>query len=82
MSIPSSRLATSITLATWVDSMPAGSTQGLVLASDDIDRDHAELTARGVAFETGVRQQPWGRAATFGDPDGNRITLLAPSLAD
>jgi catechol 2,3-dioxygenase-like lactoylglutathione lyase family enzyme len=74
--------ATAITFATWFDSMPAGSTQGLVLATDDVDRDVAELTSRGVAFETEVRQQPWGRAATFPDPDGNRITLLAPALAD
>ena len=34
---------TSITLVTWFDTMPAGSLQGLVLHTDDIDAQVAEL---------------------------------------
>src|SRR4029077_18067499 len=32
-----------ITLVTWLEGMPAGSVQGLVLAVDDIDATYAEL---------------------------------------
>ncbi len=34
-----------------------------------------ELTARGVKFDNGVLEQPWGYIAPFQDPDGNRLQL-------
>ena len=33
------------------------------------------LKARGVKFETGVLEYPWGYIAVFVDPDGNRLQL-------
>ena len=33
------------------------------------------LKARGVTFETGVLEYPWGYIAVFVDPDGNRLQL-------
>jgi predicted enzyme related to lactoylglutathione lyase len=33
------------------------------------------LTARGVKFDTGVLEYPWGYIAVFQDPDGNRLQL-------
>jgi predicted enzyme related to lactoylglutathione lyase len=34
-----------------------------------------ELKLRGVKFETGVLEYPWGYIAVFVDPDGNRLQL-------
>lgn len=65
---------TSIVLVTWFDQMPPGSVQGLVLDTDDVDEAQAELTARGVAISD-VEDAPWGRYATFSDPDGNGWVL-------
>jgi predicted enzyme related to lactoylglutathione lyase len=33
------------------------------------------LKARGVKFETGVLEFPWGYIAVFQDPDGNRLQI-------
>lgn len=66
---------TSITLVTWFDSMPAGSLQGLVLHTDDLDAEVAALIAKGVDVPGGVQDADWGRFAVFADPDGNRLVL-------
>jgi catechol 2,3-dioxygenase-like lactoylglutathione lyase family enzyme len=66
---------TTLTLVTWFETMPAGSLRGLVLHSDDIDRDYAELVARGVEFEGPPVAQPWGRETVLKDPDGNELVL-------
>ncbi|GIE87821.1 glyoxalase superfamily protein [Actinoplanes regularis] len=66
---------TSITLVTWFDTMPAGSLQGLVLHTDDLDAEVATLVGKGVAVPDGVQDAPWGRYAVFTDPDGNRLVL-------
>ncbi|MEV0722885.1 VOC family protein [Micromonospora purpureochromogenes] len=56
--------------------MPRGSLKGLVLETDDLDGDVAALRDRGVVFaEDGIQVAPWGRYATFDDPDGNGIVL-------
>ncbi|MFI7075406.1 VOC family protein [Micromonospora sediminicola] len=68
--------ATTLTLVTWFDSMPAGSLRGLVLESDDLDADVVRLRDRGVVFaEDEIQVAPWGRYVTFADPDGNGIAL-------
>lgn len=66
---------TSVTLVTWFDTMPAGSLQGLVLHTEDIDAEVAVLGERGVEVPGGVQEAPWGRFAVFADPDGNRLVL-------
>jgi catechol 2,3-dioxygenase-like lactoylglutathione lyase family enzyme len=67
--------ATSLSLVTWFDTMPAGSLQGLVLTSDALERDCRALEERGVEFERPLQDQPWGREAVVRDPDGNRLVL-------
>ncbi|KAE8765771.1 VOC family protein [Georgenia thermotolerans] len=67
--------ATSLTLVTWFPTMPPGSLKGLVLATDDVDRAVAELHERGVEFLDPLTDAPWGRWATFDDPDGNGWVL-------
>jgi len=42
---------------------------------DDCRRTVEELEARGVRFELGVLEYPWGSVAPFEDPDGNRLQL-------
>ena len=71
---------TSITLVTWFPTMPPGSVKGTVLETDDLDGDVAALTASGVRIEGGIQEQPWGRFATFDDPDGNGIVLQETSV--
>ena len=64
-----------IALVTWFASAPPGSLQGTVLRCSDIDGDCARLEARGVAFSGPIQEAPWGRYATFSDPDGNGWVL-------
>lgn len=71
----------SITLVNWFPSMPAGSTKGTVIESDDLDADIASLSARGVRFDGEVQAAPWGRYITFDDPDGNGLILQSTAAA-
>jgi catechol 2,3-dioxygenase-like lactoylglutathione lyase family enzyme len=71
---------TSITLVTWFDSMPAGSARGLVVESDDLERDVEALTARGVTIDGGIQQAPWGRYVTIEDPDGNGLVIQTTAI--
>ncbi len=48
----------------------------LFLQTDDFARDHARLTADGVAFEEDPRHEPYGTVAVFCDPFGNRWDLI------
>lgn len=66
---------TRVTLVTWFPQMPAGSAQGLVLQTDDIQGDYAALKARGLTFDGAIEAAPWGTFATFSDPDGNGWVL-------
>jgi catechol 2,3-dioxygenase-like lactoylglutathione lyase family enzyme len=51
----------------------------LFVETDDLDRDHARLTARGVRFVEGPRDERYGRVAVFEDLYGNRIDLIQPA---
>jgi len=69
---------TTFTLVTWFDKMPAGTLQGMVLSTKDIDKTRGELVEHNV--EVGeVQAAPWGRYATFQDPDGNGFVLQEPA---
>ena len=59
-----------ITLTTWFDRLTPGTQQGLLLGVADIDAEHARLTALGVECSP-IGEQPWGRATTMRDLDGN-----------
>jgi len=65
---------TSITLVNWFKEMQPGSMHGLVLRSDDVEKEHAELKAKGVKIND-IDPTPWGKFATFYDPDGNSLVL-------
>ncbi|MGW1004127.1 VOC family protein [Streptomyces sp. NPDC002520] len=52
-----------------------GSARGIMLVTTDVDADRARLTAAGIAVQ-GPDELPWGRMASFTDPDGNGLMLL------
>ncbi|QXJ19577.1 VOC family protein [Actinomadura graeca] len=64
---------TSAVLVTWLEMEP-GALTGLMLETTDIDADLARLRGAGVDVH-GPADTPWGRQATFADPDGNGIVL-------
>jgi catechol 2,3-dioxygenase-like lactoylglutathione lyase family enzyme len=53
----------------------------LFLHSDDFWRDHRALTARGVRFVDGPRDEPYGTVGVFEDLYGNRWDLIGRAEA-
>jgi catechol 2,3-dioxygenase-like lactoylglutathione lyase family enzyme len=45
------------------------------IETTDCRKAFETLKARGVRFDTGVLEYPWGSIAVFQDPDGNRLQL-------
>ena len=72
---------TSFTLVTWFPSMPAGSLQGIVVETPDVQAAYLELLRNGVHFTHEPRDEPWGTYTTFSDPDGNSFVLAQASSA-
>jgi hypothetical protein len=66
--------STSVALVNWFDSMPAGSLRGLVLHTQTLDADVADLHAGGIETSP-IQNQSWARFVTFSDPDGNGLVL-------
>ncbi|WP_067547674.1 VOC family protein [Nocardia crassostreae] len=58
----------------------SGTLSGVILDSDDLDGAVARLRASG-AHVDGPADMPWGRQATFADPDGNSYVLTAANGA-
>ncbi|MGW4512647.1 VOC family protein [Streptomyces sp. NPDC004393] len=52
-----------------------GEARGIMLVTTDVDADCARLAAAGVSVQ-GPDDLPWGRMASFQDPDGNGLMLL------
>lgn len=69
----------SVTLAlvTWFERMKPGGLQGVMLNTADIEAERALLTGRGLTLSE-IREEPWGRYATFEDLDGNGFVLRQP----
>jgi catechol 2,3-dioxygenase-like lactoylglutathione lyase family enzyme len=44
----------------------------------DIDRVYTELDKRGVRFDGPLKEEAFGRAASFRDPDGHQIFIWQP----
>jgi len=65
---------TSITLVNWFPKSVPGSMQGLVVRTNDIEKDVEELKAKDVKVDN-IDPTPWGKFATFYDPDGNSLVL-------
>ncbi len=58
-----------------------GGEGGAVVAfqpSGSIEDAVEELKDKGVEFSDGISDHPWGRIATFKDPDGNVLQLYTP----
>jgi catechol 2,3-dioxygenase-like lactoylglutathione lyase family enzyme len=58
-----------------------GGDGGAVLAfraDGDLEGALEKLRGGGVQFEGEVSDYPWGRVATFKDPDGNELELFEP----
>lgn len=51
----------------------------LFLHTDDFDRDHAAMTAKGVRFVRPPSIQPYGKVAVFADLYGNLWDLIESS---
>jgi uncharacterized glyoxalase superfamily protein PhnB len=60
--------------------MQPGVVQWIVLNTDDIIKTCEELKGRGVEV-TPIKQQLYGKEATFEDPDGNGWVLQQPAAA-
>lgn len=56
----------------------AGGRVFLFLHTDDFWRDHARMTAAGVAFTEAPRAEPYGTVAVWRDPFGNLWDLIGP----
>ncbi|MFF4144660.1 VOC family protein [Streptomyces sp. NPDC001698] len=52
-----------------------GSARGIMLVTTDVDADCVRLAQAGVSVQ-GPDELPWGRMASFADPDGNGLMLL------
>lgn len=48
----------------------------ICLLVDDLDKAYQDLKDKGAKFVTTPKDKPWGgQAATFFDPDGNKVTI-------
>lgn len=56
-----------------------GGRVGFFLFTDDFDRDHVAMMARGVRFLETPRREIYGIVAVFTDPFGNTWDLLQPA---
>jgi catechol 2,3-dioxygenase-like lactoylglutathione lyase family enzyme len=54
----------------------AGGRVFLFLRTDDFDRDHAAMLARGIVFVREPKQAPYGKVAVFEDLYGNLWDLV------
>lgn len=59
-----------------------GGRVGFFLHTDDFDRDHAAMSARGVRFAESPRDEPFGKVVVFIDRYGNRWDLIQPGQTE
>ncbi|HEV7276190.1 MAG TPA: VOC family protein [Devosiaceae bacterium] len=69
----------SLVLTTWLGMQP-GSLRGIMLETADLDDQLTRLKRDGVTVD-GPHDTPWGRQASFADPDGNEFVLAAAATA-
>lgn len=62
---------TSITLGSGQMFSPVGSLKGLMISTDDIEKDVEQLKAKGVNVAD-IQNFPHGRITFLSDPDGNQ----------
>ena len=52
-----------------------GTFKGISYNCEDVEKKYAELSARGVLFESPPKAEPWGTFARFKDSEGNSFVL-------
>jgi catechol 2,3-dioxygenase-like lactoylglutathione lyase family enzyme len=52
-----------------------GALGGGVLVTDNLDREYADLTAKGVEFPQPPTKNPWGYSAVLKDDSGNYFSI-------
>jgi catechol 2,3-dioxygenase-like lactoylglutathione lyase family enzyme len=55
---------------------PEPGNSGIAFVTDEIDALVARMAKAGVNFPEPLKEEEWGRAAKFADPDGNIFWLL------
>jgi catechol 2,3-dioxygenase-like lactoylglutathione lyase family enzyme len=68
--------STNVALLPGLPGLSPGGIRGVQLVTEDLEGDCESLRAAGVTVD-GPNQRPWGRDATFADPDGNGYVLMA-----
>lgn len=71
----------SSTFSIYVSDAPVPGNTVLYFEVDDVDRVHAELRARGIAFDSPPTDESFRwRTAYFSDPTGNQLCLYHAGL--
>ena len=52
-----------------------GGFSNVAFVSDNVEKAHQQLAARGVEFVQPPKKEPWGTSAIFRDPDGNQFVM-------
>lgn len=73
--------ATSAEEEALIGRQAAGPKALIMFATDDIERDHRALVARGVVFRSEPKPVPGGKGAPFEDLYGNGLDLFQPDAA-
>ena len=60
-------------MSNWSEMKPS-----IVFQCTDIDAIYAQLKKNGVMFAKELAQMPWGKFASFLDPDGNEFGIRGP----
>jgi len=68
-----------ISLVQASEKIPAGSAQGLMLQTLDLNRVVQKLGANGIAMKEPTAVS-WGRFSNFTDPDGNGWVIAEPNF--
>jgi catechol 2,3-dioxygenase-like lactoylglutathione lyase family enzyme len=81
LNVPGPPLFDPDTAAEVLASLAQGKMGGFILACDDCQATYDELRGRGVEFQQGPTQQPYGIDAAVRDPSGNQIRMVQRVLA-
>ncbi len=73
--VPGEPVFTTDTRERVLELLSRGASGGIFLTTDDIHRDFAELSARGVEFTQEPTEMPYGIDSGFRDPSGNAFRL-------
>jgi len=76
LNVPGPPLFDEQTAQALLDAVAQGRMGGFILACDDCQAAYDELRGRGVEFQQGPTQQPYGIDAALRDPSGNEMRLV------